>query len=556
MTDLSHVDGYPEIPVSLLASRGVLLTGEWRNMRPVARERRAPCSDACPAAVPVPRYLHLLSQGRLLEAYEAFTLRNPFPAVTGRVCPHFCETACNREAYDGPLSIRALERYLGDAARGMALPGPEGETGRRVAVVGSGPAGLSAAYYLRRSGHQVVVYEKRERPGGLLRYGIPEYRLPEVVVDAEVARLEALGVEFRTGVSLGAAMSLADLAARHDAVVVATGAWEGQSLGLPGESLLEPGLEYLEQVARGRRALPGRRCAVVGGGNTAMDVARVLRRLGAEVTVLYRRTAVEMPAIAEEAAAAASDGVRFEFLALPRAAAKEGGALRLTVERMRLGEPDASGRARPEPTGDLQDLVFDAVFRAIGERADLTPFPDALREKPGGWLAVGAGGATADPKVFVAGDLATGPATVVAAIARGREAAAAVDARLGGGHALPEWAREEGSEVVGRGEVNPAYFARQERVASPEVPEGERAGGVLGEETATIAAAAALAEIERCFSCGYCNQCGTCFVFCPDAAIGWEDGPVFDYDYCKGCGICSVECSGHVLAFVREKGDE
>ncbi|MBP1633082.1 MAG: Glutamate synthase small chain, partial [Acidobacteria bacterium] len=407
-----------------------------------------------------------------------------------------------------------------------------------------------------RSGHQVVVYEKRERPGGLLRYGIPEYRLPEAVVDAEVARLEALGVEFRTGVALGEEMGLEELKAAHDAVVVATGAWEGQPMGMPGESLLEAGLDYLEQVAGGRHALPGRRCAVIGGGNTAMDVARVLRRLGAEVTVLYRRTAAEMPAIAEEAAAAARDGVRFEFLSLPRAVVKEGGALRLTVERMRLGEPDASGRARPEPTGETVDLVFDAVFKAIGERADLAPFPDALREKPGGWLAVGPGGATADGAVFVAGDLATGPATVVAAIARGREAADAVNARLGGGYALPAWAGDAGAAVVAPGEVNPAYFARQSRAQDGEVAPGERAGGVLGEETATILAAAALAEIERCYSCGYCNQCGTCFVFCPDAAIIWDEGPVFDYDYCKGCGICTVECSGHVLAFVREAGDE
>ncbi|MBN2113025.1 MAG: FAD-dependent oxidoreductase [Acidimicrobiia bacterium] len=555
MSDLSHVDRYPEIPVSLLASRGVLRTGEWRNMRPVARERRAPCSDACPAAVPVPRYLHLLAQGRLREAYETFTLRNPFPAITGRVCPHFCEAACNRDPYDGPLSIRALERYLGDAAAGLGLVGPEGETGKSVAVVGSGPAGLAAAYYLRRSGHRVVVYEKREKPGGLLRYGIPEYRLPEAVVDAEVARLGALGIEFRTGVALGPGMSLEALKEAHDAVVVATGAWEGRPMGMEGESLLEAGLEYLEQVARGHHTLPGRRCAVIGGGNTAMDVARVLRRLGGEVTVLYRRTAAEMPAIPEEVAAAARDGVRFEFLSLPRAAAKEAGALRLTVERMRLGEPDASGRARPEPTGETVDLEFDAVFKAVGERADLAPFPDAMRQEPGGWLAVGSDGSTADGAVFVAGDLATGPATVVEAIARGRRAADAVSARLGGGYDLPAWAAEESPDVVAPVEVNHAYFSRRARVEPSEVPPADRVGGILGEETAGIAAADALAEIERCFSCGYCNQCGTCFVFCPDAAITWDDGPVFDYDYCKGCGICSVECPGHVLLFVRERDD-
>jgi NADPH-dependent glutamate synthase beta subunit-like oxidoreductase/Pyruvate/2-oxoacid:ferredoxin oxidoreductase delta subunit len=555
VTGLTHVDDYPEVPVSLLASRALLRTGEWRNMRPVARERRAPCSDACPAAVPVPRYLHLLAQGRVREAYDAFTLRNPFPAVTGRVCPHFCEAACNRGPYDGPLSIRALERYLGDAAAGLGPAGPQGDTGKRVAVVGSGPAGLSAAYYLRRSGHRVVVYEKREKPGGLLRYGIPEYRLPEAVLDAEVARLEALGVEFRTGAAIGEVVLLEDLEAGHDAVVAATGAWAGRPMGIPGESLFEAGLEYLEQVARGLHALPGRRCAVIGGGNTAMDVARVLRRLGGEVTVLYRRTRDEMPAIAEEAEAAARDGVRFEFLALPRAAAKDGAALRLTVERMRLGPPDASGRPRPEPTGETSDMTFDAVFSAVGEQADLAPFPDSLRAEPKGWLAVGPDGSTPDPSVFVAGDLATGPATVVAAIARGREAADAVNARIGGGYDLPAWVGDEAPDAVAPDEVNRAYFARQARVESPEVPPDRRAGGVLGEETATALAADALAEIERCFSCGYCNHCGTCFVFCPDAAIRWEDGPVFDYDYCKGCGICSVECPGHVLAFVRERAD-
>jgi NADPH-dependent glutamate synthase beta subunit-like oxidoreductase/Pyruvate/2-oxoacid:ferredoxin oxidoreductase delta subunit len=554
MGELTHVDDYPEVPVSLVASREVLHTGEWRNMRPVLATRRAPCSDACPAAVPVPAYLHLLSEGRRREAYEAFTLRNPFPAITGRVCPHFCETACNRGPYDEPLSIRSLERYLGDAAAGLPLRGPEQETGRSAAVIGSGPAGLSAAYYLRRSGHRVTVYERRERPGGLLRYGIPEYRLPAAVVDAEVSRLEALGVEFRTGSSLGEQVSLEGLRQAHEVVVVATGAWEGQEMGVEGESLFEAGLEYLEQVARGRLALPGRRCVVVGGGNTAMDVARMLRRLGGEVTVLYRRTAAEMPAIAEESAAAAADGVHFEFLALPRVAAKEDGALRLTVERMRLGAPDASGRARPEPTGETFDVVCDAAFKAIGERADLTPFPASVRRGPGGWLEVGPEGTTSDEAIFVAGDLATGPATVVGAIAQGRRAAEAVNARLGGGYGLPGWVLEERPELVAVGETNHAYFRRQAR--AEDAPAGDGPGGALAEETITIPAADALAEIERCYSCGYCNHCGTCFVFCPDVAIGWDEGPVFDYEYCKGCGICVVECPGHALAFVRERGDE
>ncbi len=223
---------------------------------------------------------------------------------------------------------------------------------------------------------------------------------------------------------------------------------------------------------------------------------------------------------------------------------------------MRLGAPDASGRARPEPTGETFDLICDAAFKAIGERADLSPFPASVQRGPGGWLEVSPEGVTSDEAVFVAGDLATGPATVVEAIARGRQAADAVNSRLGGGYELPGWMLEERSEVVPPGETNHAYFRRQGRAEDPPAPPGTELGAGLAEETLTIAAADALAEIERCYSCGYCNRCGTCFVFCPDVAIGWEDGPVFDYDYCKGCGICVTECPGHALAFVREKGHE
>lgn len=550
MDDLTHVDAYPEIPVSLIPSREVLRTGEWRNMRPVLAPGRAPCSHACPAGVLVPAYLHRLAQSRLREAYEVFVLANPFPAITGRVCPHFCESACNRGPYDEPVSIRVLERFLGEAAAGLGLPGPQGDTGRSVAVVGSGPAGLSAAYYLRRSGHAVTVYERREQAGGLLRYGIPEYRLSAAVVDAEIARLEAVGVVFRTGARLGTEISLEGLKASHDAVVVATGAWEPQGMGLDGEDLLRPGLAYLEEVARGNLTLPGRRCVVVGGGNTAMDVARMLRRLGAEVTVLYRRTQAEMPAISEEIAEARADGVRFEFLTLPRAAVKADGALRLTVERMRLGAPDASGRARPEPTGETFTLACDAAFKAIGERADLLPL-SSLRCDARGWLEVGPDGSTSDSAVFVAGDVATGPATVVEAIGRGRRVAEAVCARIGGGFAVPDWVGEQSADVIAPSQVNPAYFPRVGRAEDRRAP----AGGPLTEETIAVAAAAALAEVERCFSCGYCNHCGTCYVFCPDVSIAWEDGPQFDYTFCKGCGICVTECPGHVLGWVREKAD-
>jgi NADPH-dependent glutamate synthase beta subunit-like oxidoreductase/Pyruvate/2-oxoacid:ferredoxin oxidoreductase delta subunit len=525
----------------------MLQTGDWRNLRPVLHPTSSPCTAACPALVPIPRYLHLLAEGRIEEAYAAFTLRNPFPAITGRVCPHDCEAACSRIGRDGAVSIRVLERHLGDRAGDLGHTIPEKRSGRHVAVVGSGPAGLSAAHYLRREGHAVTVFERRARPGGVLRYGIPDYRLPSDVVDREIERLSDMGVGFSTGVSLGDDVTLADLTSDHDAVFVATGAWQERPMDMPGQDLLIPGLAYLDAVSRGQAALPGRDCAVIGGGNTAMDVARVLRRLGGDVTLLYRRTAAEMPAIVEEVERAAADGVHFEFLSQPVAAASSAGRVLITVERMRLGAPDDSGRRRPEPTGELSEAVYDAVFTAIGETADVAPFPAELLGEDG-WLAAGPSGETGDDRVFVGGDVTTGPATVVEAIAAGRRAAAAIHARLGAG-ASPEWAVPSPGEAVDPADTNAAYFPRRRRLEDPP----SAALGPMAEEAATVSPVAALAEIERCYSCGYCNECGTCFVFCPDSAIAWNGGPVFDYDVCKGCGICTAECPGHVLVEVREQ---
>ncbi len=547
MSDLSHVDDYPEIPVSF-GSTITLKTGAWRSVRPVRTERPAPCSDACPAGVSVPSYVHDLGAGRLEEAFAAFTSRNPFPRITGRVCPHFCEQGCNRpQVITGePVSIRAVERYLGDATARLPHPSPEPATGKRVAVVGAGPAGLSAAYYLRRSGHEVTVYDRRQRAGGMLRYGIPEYRLPTAIVDDEVERLDAMGIEFRTGVVLGEDLTLDELELNYAAVFAATGAWTERTLGIEGAGLLEPGLAFLEQVNRGDAELPGRSCAVIGAGNTAMDLARVLVRMGAAVTVLYRRTESEMPAIPEEYERAVQDGVAFRWLTVPRRVEKDGSTLAVTVEQMQLGVPDASGRPRPEPTGETDTLDFDAVFSAIGEMPDDSPFPETMKDASGRLILDGSGD-TQSHKVLVGGDLATGPGTVVQAIAAGRRAAMAINSRIGGGSA---WQTSPvDGVVVAPDEVNAAYVTRAIRTANVLNP----AAAPFTEETTTISDRAVLAEIERCLSCGHCNDCGTCFVFCPDGAVHWEDGPVIDYDFCKGCGVCVTECPGHALVLVNER---
>jgi NADPH-dependent glutamate synthase beta subunit-like oxidoreductase/Pyruvate/2-oxoacid:ferredoxin oxidoreductase delta subunit len=547
MSPLDHVDDYPEIPISMASTATALKTGAWRSVRPVLTPRTAPCSAGCPAGVAIPAYLHLITTGRLEEALAVFAAHNPFPRITGRVCPHTCQEVCNLAITtdDGPVSIRSIERWLGDATAHLPHPPPAETTGRRVAVVGSGPAGLSAAYYLRRSGHEVTVLERRDDLGGMLRHAIPEYRLPAEVVEAEVTRLGAMGIEFRTGVSLGDEIPLDDLETEFAAVFLATGADVERSLGIPGQELVHPGLEFLDAASGDRASIPGRRCGVIGGGNTAMDVARVLRRLGAEVTVMYRRTAAEMPAIPEEYERAVTDGVHFDWLAAPRSVAEEGNGLVVEIEEMRLGEPDASGRRRPEPTGRIRPLVFDGVFAAIGETADPAPFPDRLRG-PEGWLAVDPHGSTVDPAVLAGGDLVTGPATVVAAIAAGRRAALAIDRMLG---FADRWPDEPVEPVVPSGEVNPIRRIRRQMAVDPPAARVDP----LAEETVTIAAAAVLEEIERCLSCGHCNECGSCFAFCPDGAIAWEAGPVIDLEYCKGCGICVTECPGRALVLVNER---
>lgn len=547
MSGFTHVDDYPPIPVSLASTRTALKTGAWRSVQPVFLDRTAPCAVACPAGVAIPAYLDDLAAGRPEVALATMALNNPFPRITGRVCPHFCESVCNLAAADDaePVAIREIERRLGDATADLPHPIPDADTGMRMAVVGSGPAGLSAAYYLRRSGHDVTVFDRRDQPGGLLRYGIPEYRLPATIVDEEVDRLRAMGIEFRTGVTLGTDLTFDDLAGRFTAVFVATGACIERPVGIPGERVMERGLDFLESATRGEIAAPGRRCAVVGGGNTAMDVARMLRKLGADVTVLYRRTQMEMPAILEEVERAAAEGVAFEFLTQPRAVVKDDGDLVVTVETMRLGPPDASGRPRPMATGETAELRFDAVFAATGETADMAPFPADMRD-PEGWLTLGGDGATTHRLVYAGGDLATGPATVIAAIAAGRRAARAIDRELGL-DAL--WPADPPAEVVPPADVNAAYAALDGRVAEHPAATSDP----LAEESLTISEAEMLAEIARCLSCGHCNACGTCFAFCPDGAITWHEGPVIDYEFCKGCGICVAECPGHSLILINER---
>jgi glutamate synthase (NADPH/NADH) small chain len=394
------------------------------------------CVEACPAHMDVPKYIRAVRDGRLDEGLRLLYDTNPFPESCGRVCTARCQEACPLGARGEPIMIRWLKRYITDRTldeRGRIL-GLERvarpDTGKHVAVIGGGPAGLTAAFYLRLLGHAVTVYEQNDRLGGMLRYGIPEYRLPDDVLDREIAVIAGTGVETRTGVRVGEDTTLERLRAQCDALYIAVGAWQGSRMPIEGMDTpgVHIGIDFLERLAAGERPSLGARVAVLGGGNTAMDVSRSAVRLGSEqVKILYRRTEAEMPASAEEIAEAREEGVAIEFLVTPtRIARKAGTALEVECLRMQLGEPDASGRRRPVPIeGSEFTVEVDSCIMAIGQQVQEGAGGDAgIRTTRWGTFEVDAGTlATSAPGVFAGGDCRRGPEDAIGAIADGGKAA-------------------------------------------------------------------------------------------------------------------------------------
>ena len=527
-------------------------TGSWRSMKPVIEDKYAPCIKACPTNTLIPQYFDQLIRGNLDAAGWVLLEHNPIPSVTGRVCPHPCEIGCNRGRYDQPISIREIERFVGDHILDKKGIPPRVETGKRVAVVGSGPAGMSAAFYLRRKGHTVVVYEKEEKGGGVLRYGIPEYRLPKDIVDREFQALERMGVQFKYRTTVGKDVSVEQLLQEYDAVFLGHGAMKERHMGIPGEEHFLSGLEFLWEVNHGNLTPPGKKVAVIGGGNVAMDVARALLRLGAEPIVLYRRTQKEMPALKEEVERALEDGIEFRFLTQPVAARKENGKIILTCVKMQLGERDRSGRPRPVPVeGSEHDLEFDAVVAAIGEYVDTSFLPKEALDKDGWLVADKKTGRTPVKGLFAGGDAVLGPATVVEAIGMGRRAAEAIDAYLNG---VEDYKPAPLPRTVSYKYIMTEYFPKAPRVEVPQLSVEERIKDYFKEEVLGYDLDRAVKEALRCFSCGHCNSCGNCYVFCPDYAIKWvDDKPVVDYDYCKGCGICAQECPRGIINMEFER---
>ncbi|MEO0248054.1 MAG: FAD binding domain-containing protein [candidate division WOR-3 bacterium] len=459
-----------------------------------------PCSSACPAGVMIPDYLSRLRDDDLPEAAKILLGSNPLPAITGRVCPHFCEQNCNRTEYDEAISIRSIERYLGDYILENAdtiYQPPQRENGKSVAVVGSGPAGLSAAYYLRKLGYAVTIFENMPKAGGLLTYGIPPYRLPKDIVDRQIKALLKMGIQLKINARVEKEQ-IAELGRSYHAVLIACGAWKERSSGIKGEALILSGMEFLRTVNASSRKVPGKKVAVIGGGNVAIDVARTLLRLGAEPVVIYRRGRSEMPALQEEVEKAEQEGIKIQFMTLPLEAAKQGHQIALKCSRIELGPVDETGRPQPIPIkGSEFTTEFDAVVGAYGERPDLTIVPeDFLNEK--GELKTGISPYALGSNFFAGGDFVSGPSTVVEAIASGRQAASALARHLSG---ESETGRESQAQASSD-QFDVFCLEKTSRATAPELAVNERIKSLDIEDVGTLSLNSVETEAKRCFNCG------------------------------------------------------
>ncbi len=550
--------------------RGAATTGS-STARPRQVTKLAPCIGHCPSGNDIRGWLTILAQrdkmGLSLEQAKdrAFYIEmetNPFPSIMGRVCPHPCEGACNRKELDGSVAINSVERMIGDwgLQRGLKAPRVEasGPFAEKVAVVGAGPAGLSCAYQLARRGYQVTVFESLPRVGGMLRYGIPEYRLPRDIIDGEVKRIQDLGVEIRCGVTVGKDVKLEDLKRDYAAVFVAIGAHSGKKLRVPGEegSGVYTGTEFLRKVNMGEKVPVGRRVVVVGGGDTAVDAARVslrlgtdaaetAERMGAEVTILYRRTRTEMPAIEREIEEALEEKIRIEYLAAPAKVVRDasGNVVKMVVQRMKLGEPDASGRRAPVPIeGALDEIEVDTIITAVSQAPDVKTL-GAFEQA--GWVNGDGWGKTGEDKVWTGGDnINLGIATT--AIGQGHKAALAMHAALRG-----EAAHAPGNGPgIGPERLKLDFYAKQEKARRAVEPPEVRVTRPCEEIDHGITEQQFLAEVNRCFSCGLCFGCERCWMYCTPGCFKkvkpdeLKPGSYYHVDIskCDGCNKCAEEC--------------
>jgi NADPH-dependent glutamate synthase beta subunit-like oxidoreductase len=525
-------------------------------LRPMFAEKRPPCVATCPNHNAIREMLTTILKAKdyeksyeqaFEEAFQVFMETTPFPSVCGRVCPHPCETECNRGAKDSAVGINKVERFIGDFGleKGLKVRMLSDEPrSEKIAIVGSGPGGLSAAYQLARRGYPVTVFEAFPKSGGMLRYGIPDYRLPQQVLDAEIDRILELGVDLRLNTAVGSEIPLDELRKEYKAVFVAIGAHKGIELKIEGETApnVFTGTDFLHRANLGEEVGVGNKVVVIGGGDTAIDAARVSRRLGADVTIVYRRTKKEMPAIDEEIDATEEEGIEIHYLAAPIEIYKENGkASGMKCQRMELGEPDASGRRRPVPIeGDTFDLDFSCLIAAVSQAPDFEGFESLIEGKD--WIKIDEKFETKVEGIYAGGDN-TNLGLVIHAIAHGRAAAEAIHEKIAG-EATP--AVDSEMKVIRFENMEPGYYPESQHVVPHEMPIDERLRDMMAEIVSTYSEEDAITEASRCMSCGLCFDCGTCWSFCQDNAIvkPLVKGELYKFklEFCTGCKKCSEVC--------------
>ena len=536
----------------------VFKTGTWRAALPQHIHAPSPCHAACPVNGDIAEWIGRARARDFRGAWEILTRHNPFPAVAGRICHHPCEVACNRAGYDGSLAICGLERYVGDRAlvEDWAFAPIEGPREERIAVVGGGPSGLSAAFHLRRRGYAVTVFESRPELGGLMRYGIPSYRLARSVLDGEIARIVALGIDVRCGESMETPEDFERLRTGFDAVYLAIGARCQKRL--PRIDYTQPwvmdGADYLARANAGAAPALGKRMVVIGGGSAAIDVARSARRAGHEVTILALESVSQMPAQCEEVAEALEEGVALVDGAMLTEAidlGERGLALKCVRVRFEASVPRAQFTVTPVADSEFS-LEADAIVPSIGQDPDLAPLAAAL-EADGALLKADQRQATSVERVYAGGDVASMARFVTEAIGMGRRAAHEIDRVLrGSAHAADAGADIEAEPVVELAAINTFYYPGQARAIEQRLPAAQRLAGDA-EVQIGFDLDQALAETERCFSCGTCIQCDNCVHYCPDLAVKREAGGYTVLtDYCKGCGLCVKECPTGSMKMLEE----
>ncbi len=573
---------HPDIPLLISTSNistEVNNTGFWRYVRPAFVQKTAPCSAACPAGEDIARVEKLVRQGFYKRALECILVENPFPGVCGRVCFHPCESACNRKSYDEAVSIRCIERFLGDGAVAnrfdpVVFRFPPNK--KKIAVVGAGPAGLSAAYFLSILGYACTVFESQSEAGGVLRWGIPAYRLPVDVLEFEIDRIRKQGVAIRCN-SPVSENALAAMGEEYDAVFLGCGHGRSVTMGIAGEENALDGLALLSDVKKGNPPAIEGPVAVIGGGNTAVDVSRTLARLGIETTIVYRRRRQDMPAFDHEVGLAAKEGVLLMELAAPVRLEKKDHGCILHLRKMKVAGTTPEGRARVVPAqSPVYPMSVKNVVTAIGARPEDPWQPPPSTERENMVLSHCTVVSGRIPRVY-GGDLTNADKSVAHAVASGKQAAMVLDMILSGGENDPAGKikdfrigggpsvsmemyiggerKTRDAHVVSHEEINTDYFERKQRIRPDMVLPGDlEKAAAFAETEQPFSEDSAFAESGRCFNCGICNGCDNCWLFCPEMAVVRDAGTdrAIHPDYCKGCGICVKECPRNAMVLKEE----